>query len=113
MGEMIIVNVRLRHYASGHEIIGRRGFSWTTLFFGFFPALFRGDIKWAAIMFVVHLVVGGITMGLGLIVTWLIFAFIYNGRHLAELGKKGYVEVDWYAPPVSTENKNSPADHYG
>ena len=27
------------------------GFSWTVFFFGLFVPLFRGDLKWAAIMF--------------------------------------------------------------
>jgi hypothetical protein len=52
------------------------GFSWTTFFFGFFPAIFRGDWKWAAIMFVVAF----FTIGVGNIV----FAFIYNKFYIKE-----------------------------
>ena len=59
-----------------------QGFSWTTLLFGIFPALLRGDIKWALIMGVVAL----ITLGM----SWLIFPFFYNKLYLDDLMNKGY-----------------------
>ena len=58
------------------------GFSWATLFFGFFPALIRGDMKWAVIIFAATFV----TFGLAGIV----FAFIYNRLYIQGLLKQGF-----------------------
>lgn len=70
------------------------GFSWTTFFFGFFPALFRGDLKWAAIMFITSVVVGFLTFGFGAWIPGIIFSFIYNKIYIKELLEKGYRPVD-------------------
>lgn len=59
------------------------GFSWTVFFFGFFPALFRGDIKWALIIFFVNI----LTVDLSNIV----FMFIYNRIYINGLLEKGYI----------------------
>ncbi|MFD0713014.1 DUF2628 domain-containing protein [Paenibacillus sp. GCM10027626] len=66
------------------------GFSWTTLFFGFFPALFRGDLKWAVIMFIASTVFAIFTLGLGAWIPGIIFSFIYNKMYIRELMEKGY-----------------------
>lgn len=68
------------------------GFSWTTLLFGFFVPLFRGDWKWFAIMLLVCLVVGGTTM-----IPWIasfVFAFTYNNQYLKAMLEKGWIPAD-------------------
>ena len=61
---------------------GFYGFSWTTLFFGFFPALFRGDLKVAVLVFILQ----SVTFGLASF----IWAFIYNKRYTLKLIEHGY-----------------------
>lgn len=70
------------------------GFSWTTFFFGFFPALFRGDLKWAVIMFITAAAVGALTFGFGAWIPGIIFSFIYNKINIKELLEKGYRPAD-------------------
>lgn len=73
------------------------GFSWTTFFFGFFPALFRGDLKWAVIMFITATFIGVFTLGLGAWIPGIIFSFVYNKIHIKELLEKGYLPFNEHA----------------
>ncbi|MGW8461305.1 hypothetical protein [Pseudomonas sp. CLCA07] len=61
------------------------GFSWTTFFFGFFPALLRGDWKNFMILFFL----GPLTLGILNIVYW----FKYNKIYTNDLVGQGFKAV--------------------
>lgn len=66
----------------GQVRVVKEGFSWTTLFFGAFVPLCRGDWKWFLIMIVAAM----FTFGLSSVV----FCFLYNKFYINDLLEKGY-----------------------
>lgn len=72
----------------------KAGFSWTTFFFGFWPALFRGDWKWFGIQLVIEIFLGCFTYGIGAGVVGIVFAFFYNKLYINDLLAKGFVPSD-------------------
>ncbi|HNB26484.1 MAG TPA: hypothetical protein PLR41_05970 [Alphaproteobacteria bacterium] len=77
------IAVPMTNPMTGQVAVGLQGFSWTTLFFGPFPALFRGHF----VGFLVIILVNLLTFG----VTTLIFPFFYNGWHWNTLIAKGFM----------------------
>ncbi len=80
------MQVTLKNKQTGLTRQAKVGFSWTTLFFGFLPTLFREDWKWCIIEIVLAIVTFGIS--------WLAFPFIYNKLYIKGLLSKGYEPVD-------------------
>jgi hypothetical protein len=82
--------VELRNPATGEVKLAPVGYSWTVLFWGFFPALFRQDWKYAGIMLGIIIVAGLIFEGAGFI-PLILFSFIYNDKmHLKDLLDSGW-----------------------
>ena len=75
--------IPLKHPETGIVKKGLYGFSWTTFFFGGFPALCRGDIFIGLALIVVTI----LTCGLA----GIIWAFVYNRKYTLGLIEKGYV----------------------
>jgi len=88
------MKITLKHKDSGVIKTAPTGFSWTTFFFGCFPAFIRGDIKWGIIMFGLAFLTFG--------VSWLVFPFIYNKQYIKGLMEKGYVPADEYSRNIIT-----------
>ena len=74
--------IMLKHPKTGIIKKGLYGFSWTTLFFGGFPALIRGDIMIGVALLVLEIVTFGIA--------GLIWAFVYNKKYTLSLIEQGY-----------------------
>ncbi len=73
------------------------GFSWTTLFFGFFPALIRGDWLWALIIFFATFISFGLA--------GFVFAFIYNRLYIQGLLKQGFKVKNYSGNKALIEQK--------
>jgi hypothetical protein len=83
-------NVELRNPTTGEVKLAPVGYSWTVLFWGFFPALFRQDWKNAGIIIGIAIVAGLIFEGAGFI-PLILFSFIYNDKmHLKDLLDAGW-----------------------
>lgn len=86
--------VNLKNSTTGLTKTGYFGFSWTTLFFGFFPALFRGDFITFIGGFVIAIIIALATVGIGVLVISTIWAFMYNKYYTRKLIEKGYALND-------------------
>ena len=82
--------VQLKHSDTGLIKEGYFGFSWTTLFFGFLPALFRGDFITFLGGFTISLILGFATFGIGFLVVNIAWAFMYNKYFSRKLLERGY-----------------------
>lgn len=83
--------IALKHKETGIVKDGLYGFSWTTFFFGFFPALFRGDFITFIGGFVISVIIAMVTLGIGALLINLIWAFMYNKYYTRKLLERGYV----------------------
>ena len=82
--------IKMKHKDTGITKNGFYGFSWTTFLFGFFPALFRSDFITFIGFFVVSIIIGMFTMGIGSILIGIIWSFMYNKYYTQKLVEGGY-----------------------
>jgi hypothetical protein len=83
--------IALKHKETGIVKDGFYGFSWTTFFFGFFPALFRGDFITFIGGFVISVIIAVVTFGVGAFFVGVAWAFMYNKYYTRKLIERGYV----------------------
>lgn len=80
--------------STGISKTGFHGFSWTTFFFGPFPALFRADYLTFIGYFAIAVIISVVTAGVGWFLMGIVWAFIYNGFYTKKLLEKGYTFND-------------------
>lgn len=86
------MDLYLRHPLSGATKKAPQGFSWTTLLFGLFVPLLRGDWKFVGLG-LLAILVGIVTAGIVILIYWIVVAFKYNEWYATALRERGYVEI--------------------
>ncbi|MGX4990654.1 hypothetical protein [Enterobacter kobei] len=97
--------ITLENPTTGQIKNGYYGFSWTTLFFGFFPALFRGDYSTFIGVFVVCVILGMVTAGIGSCIAMFVWAFMYNKYYTNKPIAKGFRLAGSQAENVKAASK--------
>ena len=75
--------ISMKNPGTGLVKDGFYGFSWTTLFFGGFPAFFRGDILIGVAVIILNFVT--------FYLAGVIWAFLYNKNYTSRLLEKGFI----------------------
>lgn len=84
------VKIRMENRRTSEWTAGFYGFSWTTLFFGPFPALLRRDFRTFITFMLATFLLGLYTLGAGAIMLIIIWAFKYNGYYTNNLIRRGF-----------------------
>lgn len=82
--------IAMRHKESGVVKEGFYGYSWTTLLFGFGPALFRGDFLTFVAGIVIAIPLAIATAGFSNIFIAIGWGFMYNKYYTRKLLERGY-----------------------
>lgn len=90
------IKIRMENHRTGEWVTGMYGFSWTTLFFGPFPALFRRDFRTFIIFILSMILLGLYTLGAGTIVLIFLWAFKYNRYYTNRLIIRGFYFAGTY-----------------
>lgn len=84
------VRIQLKHPQTGILKSGFTGFSWTSFFFGGFPALFRGDIGYGLAILLGGCLAAAISFGVLWFIVSIVWAAIYNKNYSHRLIQAGY-----------------------
>jgi hypothetical protein len=78
------------HPSTGIKKPAYFGYSWTTLFFGYMPALYRGDFETFTVGLIVSPILLFLSFGIGNLILRLLRAPKYNERHARKLIAQGF-----------------------
>ena len=82
--------IQMKQPRTGIVKTGFYGFSWTSFFFGGFPALFRGDIAYGLAVLIGGFFAAVVSLGLLWFAVTLVWAFVYNKNYTHRLLQAGF-----------------------